>query len=242
SASELSQKVSDLNEEVFQVAAWFSDSLMHKQHQWESEAETQSAYQTTCKWIGEPAARVLVGTASDPEPNPILVQLVMQIYFARFCSVKIECWYEGAEEINSFLSRAYGEIRRKGKQAVSSRWRGITRALTRPPLRNWTRELDFVHNLCDIMRIAGWELSNPDKGSAFEQQRESIFKAILDISIALGEHFTSADIEVYCPAPGAPFDPQCMEDALDDGQRKKDGGGGGGGGGAILGTAGIGLR
>jgi hypothetical protein len=121
SASELSQKVSDLNEEVFQVAAWFSDSLMHMQRQWESEAETQSAYQTTCKWIGEPAARVLVGTASDPEPNPILVQLVMQIYFARFCSVKIECWYEGAEEINSFLSRAYGEIRRKGSEFFFAR-------------------------------------------------------------------------------------------------------------------------
>jgi hypothetical protein len=92
------------------------------------------------------------------------------------------------------------------------------------------------------MGIAEWELSSPDKGSTFEQQLKPIFKAILDIRIALGEHFTSADIEVYCPAPGAPFDPQCMEDALDDGQRKKDGGGGGGGGGAILGTAGIGLR
>jgi hypothetical protein len=93
------------------------------------------------------------------------------------------------------------------------------------------------------MGIAGWGLSSPDKASTFEQQLKPIFKAILDIRVALGEHFTSADIEVYCPVPGAPFDPQCMEDALDDGRRKKDGGsgGGGGGGGAILGTAGIGL-
>ncbi|KAF9476861.1 hypothetical protein BDN70DRAFT_811569 [Pholiota conissans] len=240
SSSELSQKVNGLNEETFQAAAWLADSLHHVQSQWKSEEERQEAYKVTCMIVGEPAARLLVAHASEPEPNFYLVQLVMQIFFANFCSIKIERWYEGGSEVNNFLGTLYGEIRRNEEQAVSGRWRAITHAHIRSSPDEWTRET--TNKLSQIMEIASWHVP-ADKRSSFEQKLKPIFKAILDIRIALGEHFTSADIEIFCPAPGATFEPQNMEDALDDGRGKgKDTGTGAGSFGAILGTAGLGLR
>ena len=66
----------------------------------------------------------------------------------------------------------------------------------------------------------------PDAVWAFEQKLKPIFKNVLDLRIALGEQFTSADITPVVVGPDTPFDAGWMEDALGDarstGRGKRD--------------------
>ena len=56
----------------------------------------------------------------------------------------------------------------------------------------------------------------PDAVWAFEQKLKPIFKNVLDLRIALGEQFTSADITPFAVTSGTPFIMGLMEDALSD--------------------------
>ncbi len=114
SVSELTQKVTDLNDETFQAAALLAESLTHQEATWSTDAEKAVSCNIARNIIGEPMLRTLTNT-TEPEPNPLLVQLTVQICLTEFCRMKLETWYEGDSITNEFLTHIYGEIHKSGK-------------------------------------------------------------------------------------------------------------------------------
>ena len=89
-----------------------------------------------------------------------------------------------------------------------------------------------------VFQSASWDLSSPEAQRTIENQLSPIFKGILEVRMALGEKFTSADIEVISIEFGQTFNRAYMEDAYGDDRR----GGGNTEPDTVFATAGMALR
>ena len=119
-------------------------------------------------------------------------------------------------------------------QAVSGRWRALTRAHTRPSTETWRQELYNI--LQSISIIASWGPRSIENEKSYGDRLPSIFKAINELRIAIGENFTSSDLDICVFKCDKIFDPAFMEDAYNGrqsgGKRASE---------PIIGTTGIGL-
>ena len=123
------------------------------------------------------------------------------------------------------------------EQAVSGRWRALTRAHTRPSTETWRLELYSI--LQSISIIASWGPRSIENEDSYGNRLPSIFKAINELRIAIGENFTSSDLDIFVFECDKTYDQLIMEDAYCDGrqlesegERPME---------AIVGTTGIGL-
>ena len=61
--------------------------------------------------VGEKMTNILIAQAQKNEPrlgvDPLLVQVVLQIFMVNFCLSKIQSWYPGDTAIGEFLSTIY---------------------------------------------------------------------------------------------------------------------------------------
>jgi hypothetical protein len=121
------------------------------------------------------------------------------------------------------------------EQAVSGRWRALTRAHTRPSTETWNREL--YKELQSVLIMASWAPRSPENEESYGNRLPSIFKAINGLRLAIGEKFTSADLDIFTFECDKSFDSAIMEDAYGDGRQS----GGKRAPDAIVGTTGIGL-
>jgi hypothetical protein len=121
SISDVKDKVNALNDENFQASASLGDSLVHLKYEVAKE-EQEAAFAEVCRTVSEPLARALVKETQKPEPevNPLLVQVVLEMYLVHFCSSKIESWFPGTRETSDFLTTVYSEIRRTGEFIICS--------------------------------------------------------------------------------------------------------------------------
>jgi hypothetical protein len=121
SISEVGEKVTALNEEIFQAAAALGEALIHKRHK-VSQNELDAFAAESQKMVGEKMTNILLAQAqkSESEVNPLLVQVVLQIFMVKFCVSKIQSWYPGDGAIGGFLSAIYYEIRSTGKHRIDS--------------------------------------------------------------------------------------------------------------------------
>ncbi|KDR76611.1 hypothetical protein GALMADRAFT_1328499 [Galerina marginata CBS 339.88] len=254
SISDVTYKVGTLNDEIFQASAFLAEIIAHGKHE-VPMADMPRYYDQACRRIGEPMVKLLINQSQQPEPevNPLIVQAVLSILLVGFCVSKLDSWYPADKSRAEFLAALYNDIRfsrkvflvitlsdyrltsRSEEQAVSGRWRALTRSRTRPTSENWMAEV--IEHLVGILKIASWD-SPPENQSAFEQKLVPIFKAVEDLRVALGEKFTSADLEVGTVRAGSKFEPW-MENAYGDGgqsggkQASQD---------IVCGTTGLGLK
>ena len=119
SISDVKDKVNALNDEKFQASASLGDSLVHFKYELAKE-EKEAAYAEVCRTMSEPLARALTKETQKPEPevNPLLVQVVLEIYLVHFCSSMIASWFPGNLETSDFLTTMYSEIRRTGESII----------------------------------------------------------------------------------------------------------------------------
>ena len=116
SISDVGEKVTALNEELFQAAATLGEALIHKRYE-VSQKEFEAAAALAQEMVGEKMTNVLIAQAQkqESEVNPLLVQVVLQIFMVNFCVSKIQSWYPDDAAIGEFLSTIYYEIRSTGK-------------------------------------------------------------------------------------------------------------------------------
>ena len=119
SISEVGEKVTTLNEEIFQAAATLGEALIHKRHE-VSQTELEVAAAVSREMVGEKLMKLLITQSQkpDPEVNPLLVQVTLQIFMVKFCVSKIQSWYPGDSAVGGFLSAIYSEIRSTGKLCI----------------------------------------------------------------------------------------------------------------------------
>ncbi|KAF8161573.1 hypothetical protein B0H34DRAFT_747493 [Crassisporium funariophilum] len=239
SVSEVIDKVVALNEEIFQAAATLGESMVH--HRYETSQEDMAlAYESARTTIGEPILDILVSQSQKPEPecNPLLVQVVLQVYIVNFCASKAASWYPSEDRAAGFLNMLYCDIRASEEQAVSGRWRAITRAHTRISSASEKWHTELTRTLSNVLKVSAWAASK-DQRTSFEQRLPPIFKAVDDLRTALGEKFTSADLETSIIEPKTTFNTVYMEDAYGDGRQT---GGKRAPPESVVGTTGIGLK
>ena len=91
--------------------------------------------------------------------------------------------------------------------------------------------------LNSLLIVASWGPRAPENEESYGNRLPSIFKAINELRIAIGEKFTSADLDIYVFECDMIFDPAIMEDAYGDGRQSS----GKRAPEPIVGTTGIGL-
>ena len=107
----MGEKVTTLNEEIFQAAATLGENLIHKRHELTTLADSFAACAVSQEMIGEKLTKILVQSQKqEHEANPLLVQVVLQIFMVKFLVSKIQPWYPGHDTIGGFLSAIYSEI------------------------------------------------------------------------------------------------------------------------------------
>ena len=116
SISDVKDKVNALNDKNFRASASLGESLVHFKYELAKE-EKEAAFAEASRTISNPLARALVEETQKPEPeiNPLVVQVVLEIYLVHFCSSKIESWFPRSRETSDFLTTIYSEIRRTGQ-------------------------------------------------------------------------------------------------------------------------------
>jgi hypothetical protein len=70
--------------------------------------------------VGEKMTKNLIAQAQKPEAevNPLLVQVVLQIFMVNFCISKIQSWCPGDPAVGDSLSAIYSQIRSTGKRCI----------------------------------------------------------------------------------------------------------------------------
>ena len=121
------------------------------------------------------------------------------------------------------------------EQAISGRWRALTRAHTRPSTETWVTEL--YNKLQSVLKIASWATRTPENEKSYGQRLPSIFKAINELRIAIGEKVTSVDLDIFVFECDKAYDPSLMDDGYSDGRQSS----GTRAPEAIIGTTGFGL-
>ena len=116
SISDVKEKVNALNDENFPASAFLGGSLVHFKYGLAKE-DKDTALAEACRTVSEPLARVLVKETQTLEPkvNPLLVQVVLEMYLVYFCTSKIDSWFPGTPETSDFLTAIYSEIQRTGE-------------------------------------------------------------------------------------------------------------------------------
>jgi hypothetical protein len=83
------------------------------------------------------------------------------------------------------------------------------------------------------LKIASWAARSPENQESYENRLPSIFKAINEVRMAIGENVTSADLDIFVYECDKIYDPAGMDVAYaSKGKRAPE---------PIVGTTGIGL-
>ena len=135
-----------------------------------------------------------------------------------------------------FLPDVQKSLEEKAVVSGRNQWHVLTRAHTRPTdstTETWIEEVR--QKLQCVLEVASWApRSSENKKSCLP----SIFKAVNEICLAIGEKFTSTDLHIFVFECDQIYDPAIMEDACGDdrqsnGSKRAPE--------AIVGTTGIGL-
>ena len=119
SISEVGEKVTALNEEIVLAAATLGEAIIHKCHE-VSQTDMDAAAAVSKEMVGEKMTDILITQSQKPEPNSLLVQVVLQMIMVKFCVSKIQSWNSGDSAIGGFFSALYSEIRSTGKHRIDS--------------------------------------------------------------------------------------------------------------------------
>ena len=122
SISEVGEKVTALNEEIFQAAATLGEALIHERHE-VTQTELEAGTAVSHEMVGEKITNILIAQSQKPEAevNSLLVQVVLRIFMVKFCVSKIQSWYPGDSTIGEILSTIYSDIRSNGKPRIDSK-------------------------------------------------------------------------------------------------------------------------
>ena len=122
SISEVGEKVTALNDEIFLAAAVLGGALIHESFE-VSQTKLDAAAAESREIIGEKLTNILIAQSRKPEPNvnTLLVQVVLQIVMVKFCFFKIQSWYPGDSAFGGYLAAIYSEIRSNGKHCIDSK-------------------------------------------------------------------------------------------------------------------------
>jgi hypothetical protein len=67
-------------------------------------------------------------------------------------------------------------------------------------------------SLTNVLQLANWQIHSPTNLPSIESELSTLFEAVQDLRVVLGEKITSVDLELNVVPEGAGFDPRWMVD------------------------------
>ncbi|KZT22438.1 hypothetical protein NEOLEDRAFT_1149978 [Neolentinus lepideus HHB14362 ss-1] len=223
SATEIKNMVSDLNADVFQMAATIADNVDFGRRAEQWRADTTEAHNSVQRWLGRDLAFEL-GRTDDSS----ILQIALQAVICCCCNDIVSGWpvNVGEEQVleNTTYQRTYHSIRKYQHQAVAGRWR----SLAREHLRRWgtgdqaesqyflAHAREGIQSVCAATGcVSAAELQDLIHRASHDNLT-AIIQLALRLRNTLGEEVTSCDFGTLLYASGHLVDPRCMED--DEGQ------------------------
>lgn len=239
SGAEVIRLVDELNQEIMQTAAFISDSFDFSRKP-EHRDEIKEASARTSELIG-PAMTSLLGTVQHGE-DPLLIQIALQAATVEFSRWIIMTWDFDGLQAEQPLAEIYGDVRETESQAVSGRWRALTRShAQKVALQEADVHSTMVAHISDtlviVMIAAGctknYEDAYREFTMKFGERVSNIVRMAARLNRAMGEEVTSADLWPTHAAAGERFDTESMKD-FDEGSGAQSG--------VVLCTTALGLQ
>ncbi|KAG0708570.1 hypothetical protein DFH29DRAFT_794863 [Suillus ampliporus] len=239
SGAEVIRLVDELNQEIMQTAAFISDSFDFARKP-EHRDEIKEASARTSELIG-PAMTSLLGTVQHGE-DPLLIQIALQAATVEFSRWIIMTWDFDGLQAEQPLAEIYNDVRETESQAVSGRWRALTRShAQKVALQESDVHSTMVAHISDtlvvVMIAAGctknYEDAYREFTMKFGERVSNIVRMAARLNRAMGEEVTSADLWPTHSAAGEKFDTESMKD-FDEGSGAQSG--------VVLCTTALGLQ
>ncbi|KAG0704037.1 hypothetical protein DFH29DRAFT_849421 [Suillus ampliporus] len=228
SGGEVVRLVDELNQEILQTTAFISDSFDFARKP-EHRDEIKEASARTSELIG-PAVTSLLGTVQHGE-DPILIQIALQAATVEFSRWIIMTWDFDGLQAEQPLAEIYNDVRETESQAVSGRWRALTRShAQKVALQESDVHSTMVAHINDtlvvVMITAGctknYEDAYREFTMKFGERVSNIVRMAARLNRAMGEEVTSADLWPTHIAAGEKFDTESMKD-FDEGSGAQSG-------------------
>ena len=118
SGQEVQDLVHTLNEEIFQAAASLGDCVVRRSYDLSIE-DRENYYDRVGGAVGQKILSILSQQSKfdDHEINPLLVQIVVQIFLVTFCAQEINYWDPNNVDFSDGLQKVY-----EGLQASRKSW------------------------------------------------------------------------------------------------------------------------
>jgi len=214
--------VESLDAEIFQTAAFMADYFVFEERQDVTE-EVQKAIVRLGELLGPKIVDLLRRT--EHADDPTLMQLACQATTTAYCRWIIMSWHFGDPNYDQFLRNIFKTVQNAEHQAISGRWRALTRTHVHSMLHgDADASLDLVphiaHALVDVLLVAGLKATqehiNEEVMAKFGEKLTVIARAALALNLAIGKDITSADLEPIMVSWDTVFDSAVMADINDD--------------------------
>lgn len=218
SGAEVISHVDALNAEILQTCAFISDSF-----DFARKPEHADEIKEGCTRISDLMGNSMTHLLSTVQhtADPLLVQIALQGATVEFSRWIIMTWDFDGLQAEQQLSEIYNDIRSTETQAISGRWRALTRAhAQKVALQHDDLHSTMVTHISDtlvvIMVAAGCTKNYDDAYREFTQKFgervSNIVKMAVRLNKIIGEEVTSADLWPTHGAAGEKFDGDSMED------------------------------
>ena len=77
----------------------------------------------------------------------------------------------------------------------------------------------MYQKLQSVLVVASWKAQSSEHEDPYGHRLPSIFKAVNELRMAIGEKFTSADLDIFVFGSNEIYDPETMDNAYSDGRQ-----------------------
>jgi len=155
---------------------------------------------------------------SEHHEDPILVQMGLQTAMAGYTQWVISSWCFESPEDERMLGEVYARVRDTEEQAVSGRWRQLTRTHFQRMVAAPNFANDMAEVLANIFIAAGFKESltalQVQIVTCFGERINTVMQCAQQLNKTIGEGVTSCDLDTLYIEPETPFDGHMMDDTL----------------------------
>jgi len=230
SAEEVVNMMTLFNHSVFQTAARLSPLIVLRGARYAAAATGPS--ERAKKVLGARAFALVVDRLPVLRKlNPLLPQMLLQMFLAFWCNSIIEAWYPKQATFAEFLVDVCTKLKVGDSAGVSGLKTVITQSHTRSSVNlfgEWAQ--DIVDDLHEILSAFGWVITGYDaravgmRGTAFHGAIVNLVKEAYDLRTAMAEVSTSGDVDLAIISFDTPFNPKRMKDEYADERESGKGG------------------
>lgn len=218
SGADVVRMVEGLDAEILQTAAFMADHFVFGERQDVTE-EMQGAIDRLGELLGPKIVDLLGRT--EHANDPTLIQLACQASTTAYCRWIIVAWDFDDPNYDNFLKHIYMTVQKAEDQAVSGRWRALTRTHVQSMLHgdadvSLNLVLHIADTLADVLLVAGLKATHEhiheEVMTTFGEKLTIVVRAALALNWVIGKDITSADLEPITVLWQSVFDSAVMED------------------------------